>query len=115
MKIRKAFLLRLLLYIIPIIGLYIFSQMAIADSRQQEHRTDVGLGIVLVSAFVLAFMSICIVADGIARIVKKEYKVALIDLLFLLPSVIFVIYIGCLMASRECFCGWLIDTINWMR
>lgn len=115
MKPWKAFLLRLLLYVIPIVGLYIFSQMAIADSRQQEHRTDVGLGIVVVSAFVLAFMSICIVADMLARIVKKEYKIALIDLLFLLPAITFVIYIGCLMASRECFCGWLIDTIGWMR
>lgn len=115
MKPWKAFLLRLLLYVIPIIGLYIFSQMTIEDNRQQEHRTDVGLGIVVFSALVLAFMSICIVADMIARIVKKEYKIAWIDLLFLLPSIIFVIYIGCLMASRECLCGWLIDTIDWMR
>ena len=115
MKPWKAFLLRLLLYVIPIIGLYLFAQLAIEDSRQQEHRTDVGFGIVVVSAMVLAFMSACLVADMLARIVKKEYKIALMDLLFLLPSIIFVIYIGCLMASRECFCGWLIDTIGWMR
>jgi len=53
--------------------------------------------------------------DLISQLKKRDYKVALINVPFLIPFGIFIIYIYCLMTSRECFCGWLIDTIDWMR
>lgn len=115
MKLLKAFLLRLLIVSIPLLALYCYAEIAFEANRKKEHPTDAGLGIVVLLAFILIILFVGFLVDLLVRLSKKEYKIALINVPFLIPFVIFIIYIGCLMASRECFCGWLIDTIDWMR
>lgn len=115
MKLLKAFLLRLLIVAIPLLALYFYAEIAFEANREKEHRTDAGLGIVVLLAFILIILFVGFVVDLLVSLNSKEYKIALINVPFLIPFVIFIIYIGCLMASRECFCGWLIDTIDWMR
>lgn len=115
MKLLKAFAIRLLIVAIPLLLLFLYAQIAFKANREREHPTDVGMGIVILLAFILIFMFIGFTIDIIFRLTKKDYKIALINLPFLIPFAIFIVYIGCLMSSRECICGWLIDTIKWMR
>ncbi|MBO6200927.1 MAG: hypothetical protein J6N74_04830 [Chryseobacterium sp.] len=115
MKPWKAFLLRLLIVAIPLLVLYFYAEIAFEANRKKEHPTDAGLGIVVLLAFILIILFGGFLIDLLVRLSRKEYKIALINVPFLIPFVIFIIYIACLMASRECFCGWLIDTIDWMR
>lgn len=115
MKLLKAFLIRLLIVAIPLLALYFYAEIAFQANREKEHPTDAGLGIVVLLAFILIILFVGFLVDSLVRLSRKEYKIALINIPFLIPFVIFIIYIGCLMASRECVCGWLIDTIDWMR
>lgn len=115
MKLLKAFLLRLMIVVIPLLVLYCYAQIAFKANREKEHPTDAGLGIVVLLAFILIILFVGFLVDLLVRLSRKEYKIALINIPFLIPFIIFIVYIACLMASRECFCGWLIDTIDWMR
>ena len=115
MKLLKAFTVRLLIVVIPLIAYYFYTEIAFKANRESEHPVDAGLGMVILLAFILIIMCIGFIVDLLVRLSRKEYKIALINLPFLIPFVIFIIYIACLMSSRECFCGWLIETINWMR
>ena len=115
MKLLKAFLIRLLIVAVPLILLYIYSIIALEANRKKEHPTDAAMGIILLLAFILFLLFIGFMFDLIKRLVKKEYKTALINIPFLIPFGVFIVYIGCLMSSRECLCGWLIKTIDWMR
>ena len=115
MKLLKAFLIRLSIVAIPLLALYFYAEIAFQANRKKEHPTDVGLGMVILLAFILIILLVGFLTDSVVRLSRKEYKIALINLPFLIPFAIFIIYISCLMASRECLCGWLIDTINWMH
>ncbi|RZJ32093.1 MAG: hypothetical protein EOO18_10520 [Chryseobacterium sp.] len=115
MKLLKAFIIRLLIVAVPLLLLYFYSIIALEANRKREHPTDAAMGIVLLSAFVLLILFICFLADLVKRLFKKEYKIALINIPFLIPFAVFIVYIGCLMTSRDCLCGWLIETIDWMR
>jgi hypothetical protein len=95
-NILKSFLKRLFIVSIPILGLYYYSEIAFKANRQKEHPTDVGLGIAIFLFFILFFLFLGFTIDTIIRFVKKEYKIVLINVIFLLPFIILVLYIGTL-------------------
>lgn len=115
MTLLKAFLIRLVIVVLPLLCLYVYSEIAFAANRKKEHPTDAAMGIVLLGGFILIILFVGFMFDLIKRLVRKEYDLALLDIPFLIPAAVFIAYIICLMTSRECFCGWLIETINWMR
>jgi len=115
MKLIKPILIRLLTVAVPLLILYFYAQMAFKANRQREHPTDAGLGIAVLLVFILVVLAIGFITDFIKCLRRKQCKTAWIDFGFLLLFTIPILYIGCLMASRDCFCGWLIDTINFAR
>jgi predicted permease len=115
MKLIKPFLIRLLIVAVPLLGLYCFAQMAFKANRSSEHPTDPGLGIAFLLIFILIILFIGFIIDFIRRLRYKQYQLAAIDSFFLLLFMIPIVYIGCLIASRDCFCKWLIDTIDFVR
>jgi purine-cytosine permease-like protein len=115
MKLIKPILIRFLIVVLPLLILYFYSQMAFKANREREHPTDAGLGIAFLLVFILIVLAIGFVADFIKCLRRKQYKTAWIDFCFLLLFTIPILYIGCLMTSRDCFCGWLIDTIDFVR
>lgn len=115
MKLIKPIFIRFLIVTVPLSILYFYAQMAFKANRQREHPTDAGLGIAFLLVFILLALAIGFVADLIKCLRRKQYKTAWIDFGFLLLFTVPILYIGCLMASRDCFCGWLIDTIDFAR
>lgn len=109
MKILKSVLKRLLISGVPFILLYFYSQFAIAANMQREHRTDVGLGIAFLFFFIMIILFIGFMVDLLQRLRRKEYQIAMTDVPFLLAFLFLILYIGCLMTSRACFCNWMID------
>ncbi|WP_407481714.1 hypothetical protein [Elizabethkingia meningoseptica] len=112
MKILKHFLIRLLITVIPLAGLYIYAGIAFRENKQKEHPTDVGLGIAFLLIFILSTLFICFIIDFIVRLLKKDYKVALTDIPFLLFFLIPVLYLNCLWSGGGAFCGWLTSLID---
>lgn len=108
----KQLIIRLLIAGVPLGGLYFFAQLSFKANRQKEHPTDVGLGIAFLLIFILLILFIGFTIDFIARLRRKQYEIALIDVPFLIPFVVLLLYLGCLMSSRDCFCEWIINTIN---
>lgn len=96
MKLVKAFLIRLLIVAVPLFGLFIYSSLALEENLHKEHKTDVGLGIAIILGMVLTMLFIGFTADLIYRVVNKQYKMALIDLPFLIPFGVAVVYINSL-------------------
>lgn len=115
MKLIKSILIRFLIVAVPLLLLYGYAQMAFKANRQKEHPTDVGLGIAFLLVFILIALFIGFVVDFIKSLRYKQYSTAWVDFSFLLLFTIPILYIGCLIASRDCFCGWLIDTIDFAR
>jgi len=115
MKIIKPIFIRFLIVAVPLLILYFYAQMAFKANRQRAHPTDAGLGIAFLLVFILVALFIGFVADFVKSLGRKQYRNAWIDFCFLLLFTIPVLYIGCLMASRDCFCGWLIDMIDFAR
>ena len=99
MEIFKSFLKRLLIVAIPLLGLYYFSELAFEANRQKEHPTDVGLGIAIFLFFILFFLFLGFIIDTIIRIVKKDHKTILINVIFLLPFLILILYLGTLFSG----------------
>lgn len=114
MKLNKPILTRLLIVAVPLLGLYGFAQMAFRANRLKEHPTDAGLGIAFLLVFILLILFFGFVVDVILRIKRKQRSLALIDAVFLLLFMIPVLYIGCLIASRDCLCKWLIDAVDFV-
>ncbi|TDQ06238.1 hypothetical protein [Pedobacter metabolipauper] len=112
MKLLKPFLKRFFLVAVPILAVYLFAQMAAKENRRSEHPTDVGLGIAFLLVFIFIVMFVAFIADLIIRIRGKQVSLAWMDAGFLLLFSIPITYIGCLIASRDCFCKWVIDTID---
>lgn len=108
----KPFIIRLLFVAIPLLLLYFYAQIEFKANMQKEHPTDVGFGIAILLVFILIILFIGFLVDFIKNLRRKQYKIARFDFFLLLLFTIPVLYIGCLMKSRECFCGWLINTIN---
>jgi hypothetical protein len=96
MKILKSFLKRLCIVSSPILGLYYYSEIAFEANRQKEHPTDVGLGIAIFLLIILFFLFLGLTIDTIIRGLKKEYKIVMINVIFLLPFTILILYIGTL-------------------
>lgn len=96
MKIFKFFLKRLLIVTIPLLGLYYYSELAFEANRQKEHPTDVGLGIAVYLFIILFIIFLVFTIDTINRLLKKEYKTLMINMVFLLPIIILIIYTGTL-------------------
>lgn len=115
MKLVKPFLIRLLIVTVPLLGLYIFAQMAFKANRSSEHPTDPGLGIAFLLVFMLIVLFIGFIVDFIRRLINKQYQLVTVDSFFLLLFVIPIAYIGCLIGSRDCFCKWIIDTVDFLR
>jgi Ca2+/Na+ antiporter len=109
MKIIKHFLIRLLITAVPLLGLYFYAEMAFEANRMKEHPTDVGLGIAFLLIFILFVLCIGFGIDFIRRLRKKDYKIAMIDIPFLLPFIFIVLYFSCLMTSGGCFCDFIIN------
>ncbi|MDR2235894.1 MAG: hypothetical protein LBE92_07200 [Chryseobacterium sp.] len=107
MKIVKPFLIRLLITAIPLIVIWFWADMAFKANRQKEHPTDVGLGMAVVLFFVLAALLFGFITDCIARLIKKDYKTALIDLPFLIFFLLPILYLNCLWSGGGDFCEWL--------
>ena len=99
MEIFKSFLKRLLIVAIPLLGLYYFSELAFESNRQKEHPTDVGLGIAIFLFFILFLLFLGFFIDTIIRIVKKDHKTILINVIFLLPFLILILYFGTLFSG----------------
>lgn len=112
MKLFKAFLIRLLIVAISLLALYAYAEIAFQANRKKEHPTDAGLGIAILLAFIAVVLFIGFISDLILRLVRKEYKIALINIPFLIPFIVIIAYISCQMTSRECFCGWLIKVLQ---
>lgn len=115
MKTLKPFLIRFLVVAIPLLGIYIFAQIASGANRRREHPTDVGLGIAFLSVFAFLVLFVGFAIDFAIRIRRKQRLQVWMDVFFLFLFTIPIAYIICLIASRECFCKWLIDTIDWIR
>ncbi|MCD0490603.1 hypothetical protein LPB86_20365 [Pedobacter sp. MC2016-14] len=115
MKLLKPFLKRFLLIAVPLLVVFIFAKMAIRENRTDHHPTDVGLGIAFLLVFIFIVMFIAFLIDLMIRISRKQASLAWMDAGFLFFISIPITYICCLIASRECFCGWLIDTIDLVR
>ena len=71
MSLLKNFLIRLFVVIVPILGLYYYSEIAFEANRNREHRTDVGLGMAIFLFFILFFLFVGFTIDIIIRFVKK--------------------------------------------
>ena len=99
MEIFKKFLKRLLIVAIPLLGLYYFSELEFEANRQKEHPTDVGLGIAIFLFFILFFLFLGFAIDTIVRIVKKEHKTVLINIIFILPFLFLILFIATLMSG----------------
>jgi len=112
MKIIKHFLIRLLITAIPLIGLYVWAEMAFKANKEKEHPTDVGMGVALMLIFVLSALFFGFITDFITRLIKKDYKVAFTDIPFLLAFIVPILYLSCLWSGGEVFCEWLTGTIN---
>jgi len=115
MKKLKPFLIRFLIVTVPLLVIYGFAQMAVKANRESEHRTDVGLGIAFLSVFVFLILFVGFAIDLVIRIRRKQRPQVWMDAFFLFLFSIPIAYIICLMVSRDCFCKWLIDTIDWLR
>lgn len=116
MKILKQFLIRLTIVTIPLIGLYFYAQLTFEANQQKEHRTDVGLGIAILLVLLLLLLFIGFVIDFIVKLQKKEYKIALTDVPFLLAFIFFIFYFGCLLMGdycEDCFCNHIINLGKW--
>ena len=92
----KCFLKRLSIVSVPLLGLYYYSEIAFEAHRQKEHPTDVGLGIAIFLFFILFFLFLGFIMDTILRIIKKEHKTVLINVIFLLPFLFLILYIATL-------------------
>lgn len=112
MSLKKHLLIRLLATIVPLLLLYGYAQIAFEANRNREHRTDAGLGIAFLLFFILTILFIGFMIDLIVRYRKKEFKVMLLNLPFLIPLLLFVSYIACLITSRCIFCEWLIGLMQ---
>lgn len=112
MKIVKHLLIRLLIAAAPLIGLYFWAEMAFRANRQKEHPTDVGMGVALMLIFVLSALFFGFITDFITRLIKKDYKVALTDVPFLLVFIVPILYLSCLWSGGDGFCNWLTNIID---
>ena len=99
MNLLKSFLIRLFVVIVPLLGLYYYSEIAFEANRNREHPTDVGLGMAVFLFFILLFLFVGFTIDIIIRFVKKEYKIVMIDTIFLLPFVFLLLYIATLFSG----------------
>ncbi len=114
MKLTKPLLIRFLIVALPLLALYGFAQMAFRENRVKEHPTDVGLGIAVLLVFILLVLFFGFIVDVIIRIKRRQKSLALIDSVFLLLFTVPILYIVCLIASRDCFCKWLIDIVDFV-
>ncbi len=114
MKTLKAFLIRLLIIGLPLLGLYFYAQMAFEANSKKEHPTDAGLGIAILLFNLLLIIVIGLIVDLIKRLKRKQYNIALTNVPFLLLFSIPILYIHCQMSSycEDCFCSWFIDFIK---
>lgn len=112
MKTLKHFLIRLLIILVPLVGSYFYAQIAFEENRQREHRTDAGFGIAFLLIFFLFILFVGFLFDFIIKLRTKQFKIVWIDLSFLLIFTIPIMYLVCLMTSRDCFCSWIIETIG---
>lgn len=112
MSLKKHLLKRLLFTLIPLLSLYLFAQISFETSKNDLHRGDSGLGIVFLLIFILLVLFFGFIIDSIIKIRRKEYKIFQLNILFLLPIILFLSYFLCLMTSRCFFCEALID---WVR
>jgi len=115
MKTLKPFLIRFLTVAVPLLGIYIFAQIAANANRGREHPTDVGLGIAFLSVFTFLVLFVGFTVDLVIRVRRKQHSQVWMDSFFLFLFTIPIAYIICLITSRDCFCKWLIDTIDWIR
>lgn len=110
MYIFKQFLRRLLIVFMPLFCFYLVSLHSIAENSKKIHRGDVGLGLAVLLFFILAVLLIGFCIDFIYRIRKKQYKIALTDVPFLLLFIIPFLYIHCQMGGCCAnFCEWYVD------
>nr|WP_314491110.1 hypothetical protein [uncultured Chryseobacterium sp.] len=107
MKLIKHVLIRILVVVIPLTALYLFSIWAFEENRHKEHPTDVGLEIAVLLASILFFLFIIFLIDFIIRLVRKEYKIAVTDIPFLLLFLIPCLYISCLFSGEGFYCDFL--------
>jgi hypothetical protein len=89
----KHFLIRLLIVAIPLTALYFFAQMSFEANKRREHPVDAGLGIAILLFFILCLLFIGLVIDSAYRIRKRQNKIALTNLPFLLLFSIPIVYI----------------------
>ncbi|MFY7988060.1 MAG: hypothetical protein ACOVNP_04200 [Flavobacterium sp.] len=114
MEIFKIFLKRLLITGLPLLGLYLFAQIAFENNSKSEHPKDVGLGIALLLFVILFILSVGLIIDFVIRIKRKQYKIAVTNVPFLLLFLFPILYIKCQMSGycEDCFCSWLIETVK---
>lgn len=109
------FLIRLLIVVIPLTAIYFFAKLAFEENRRKEHPTDVGLGIAIISFNVFIILFIGFLVEFIKRIKKKQYDIALIDVLFLLLFFVPILYIHCQMGGCcNFFCDGFINLVSKM-
>lgn len=95
----KSFLKRLFIVCVPLLALYFYSEIALKANREREHPSDAGLGIAILLFFILFILFIGFIIDTLLRFRKKEYQTLIVNTIFLLPFIFFIIYIATLFSG----------------
>lgn len=112
MKNLRPFLIRTVFTVIPLLLLYGFAEYSFVQSRKMEHRGDAGLGIAFLLTAILFILFAGYLIDIIVKFRKKQFSVMWIDVAFLIPVLVVILYFVCMIANPFCFCDFLKNSIN---
>jgi len=97
MSIIKHLVLRIVFVALPLLGWYLYSEMAYKANRAKEHPTDVGLGMAILLCLILFFLLIGFAVDFFLRLRNKQKQIAIIDFVFIVLFLLPVLYFFSLM------------------
>ncbi|WP_316847186.1 hypothetical protein [Pedobacter psychrodurus] len=92
MSLIKHVVMRIAIVGIPLLGWYVYSEIAYQANRMKEHPTDVGLGMAILLTLILFFLFVGFVIDLIVRIRNKQKQIANIDLVFIVLFAVPILY-----------------------
>jgi len=92
MSLIKHLVLRIAVVAIPLLGWYVYSEIAYKANRMKEHPTDVGLGMAILLTLILVFLFVGFVIDLVVRTRNKQKQIARIDLVFIILFAVSILY-----------------------
>jgi len=109
---NKKLLIRIIIVGIPLLLLYIGFLIATESNNQKQYRTDVGLGFGILLFVILLTLATGFLIDFINNLYRKDYKVAMLDIPFLIIFLMPILYLHCQMGGFcDSFCEWYIQEI----